>query len=547
MTQPPPPPPGQPPQGGWNPPAQPSPQQAPPPQHVPPRQIPQQPPVPQQPPAPPAAPPAPPPSGPGFGQAPYGGHPAAPQQPPPPPGGGGPFAPRGRSPRAVRIFAAVVAVVLVAGGIWLFSVGGEDGNGPRGSEAGVPGGSHAKQLFSLEQPDTHVKDAQGADGSWATEKIYAKSSINAIEGYRMNGERAWRIPLGGPVCAASPHMTDDHRTAVAFEKGSGGCNSVAVFDVDTGKKLWDQPIPIGRTIFGGGDVNLTVAQDTVALSWIGGFAAFPIGGGDPLWKSKETGETCEHSRYGGGARLLVVLECDESLTLNQLDPKTGHSTWDMRLPHNLKDGRAVRIVDTDPIVLVLGIGDASESEVMTIDDDGSIAATFSLGDRYEPGCGIGDLGSEACFNVVATEDMVYIATKEHSGKSDDSLSRTNEVMGFGFHSGEPKWKSGAGEGRTVFPIGTRGDKAIAYVTPADGKGGQVVSVSPGNGEQHGLLRLPDETAEQQSRFRVPTMSRSAPALYVGGRLFLQRSLLYGKNDTDAKEKAPLAMGFGTGR
>ncbi|MBE9498662.1 PQQ-binding-like beta-propeller repeat protein [Streptomyces sp. GKU 257-1] len=250
----------------------------------------------------------------------------------------------------------MVAVVLVAGGIWLFSVGGEDGNGPRGSEAGVPGGSHAKQLFSLEQPDTHVKDAQGADGSWATEKIYAKSSINAIEGYRMNGERAWRIPLGGPVCAASPHMTDDHRTAVAFEKGSGGCNSVAVFDVDTGKKLWDQPIPIGRTIFGGGDVNLTVAQDTVALSWIGGFAAFPIEGGDPLWKSKETGETCEHSRYGGGARLLVVLECDESLTLNQLDPKTGHSTWDMRLPHNLKDGRAVRIVDTDPIVLVLGIG-----------------------------------------------------------------------------------------------------------------------------------------------------------------------------------------------
>ncbi|MBQ1118999.1 PQQ-binding-like beta-propeller repeat protein [Streptomyces sp. B15] len=534
MTQPPPPPPGRPPHHGWNPPAQPP-----------------------QPPSPPTGPPPAQPPGAGFGQPQGGGFPPAPPGPPPLPGPQGPLGsqppagpqpgPGGANSKVLAAVAAVVAVVLIAGGIWMFTGddGGNGGGGQAKDSSAVPGGRTAEQLFTLEQPDTHVKDSQGAEGSWATKKVYAKSTINAVEGYRMNGKRAWRLPLDGPVCAASPHMTDDHRTAVAFQKSDHGCNTVAVFDVDSGEKLWEEPVPFGDTIFGGGDLNLTVAQDTVALSWIGGFAAYPIEGGDPLWKSKETGETCEHTRYGGGARLLAVLECGRTLTVNQLDPKTGHSTWDVKLPRGLKDGRSVRVVDTDPIVLVVGTGDEVESEVMTIDDKGSVAATFNLGKRYEPGCGIGNMGSEACFNVVATDKTVFVSTKEHDG-SGDSVARTNEVMGFGFHSGEPKFKSSAGDDRTVFPIGTEGDKAIAYVTPTLEKGGQVVSVSPDDGKQRGLLRLPDKSAEQQGHFRVPTMSTSAPALYEGGRLFLQRSLLYGKEESQ-KDAAPMAMGFGTGR
>ncbi|MFE0763345.1 outer membrane protein assembly factor BamB family protein [Streptomyces smyrnaeus] len=464
---------------------------------------------------------------------------------PQPPAGPQPE-PGGANTKVLAAVAAVVAVVLVASCIWMFTGddGGNGGGGQAKDSSAVPGGRTAEQLFTLEQPNTHVKESKGADGAWATKKIYAKSTINAVEGYRMSGKRAWRIPLGGPVCAASPHMTDEHLTAVGFEKSGHGCNSVAVFDVDTGEKLWEKPVPFGDTIFGGGDLNLTVAQDTVALSWIGGFAAYPIEGGDPLWKSKETGETCEHTRYGGGARLLVVLECGSTLTVNQLDPKTGHSTWDVKLPRGVEDGRSVRVVDTDPIVLVVGTGGEVESEVMTIDDKGSVAATFSLGKRYEPGCGIGNMGSESCFNVVATDETVFVSTKEHDGKGD--FAETNEVMGFGFHSGEPKWKSSSGDDRTVYPIGIEGDKAIAYVTPTLRKGGQVVSVSAKDGKQRGLLRLPDKSAEQQGNFRVPTMSTSAPALYEGGRLFLQRSLLYGKEESQ-KDAAPMAMGFGTGR
>lgn len=516
------------------------------------------PPPPHQPPPPPSGPPqpyGPPPTGqPSYGQPPFGPPPGYPAGPPPGapggpgvPGGAGPGVPGGQggpsgqrpSSKVLGVVAAVVAVVLIAGGVFLFT--GDDGDDSADEAGGGPGsGPAAEQLFTLQQSDAPAQDAQGVDGSWVTEKTYAKSTINAVEGHRVSsGKRTWRIPLDGPVCAASPHMTDDNRTAVAFEKGSGGCNTVAVFSVETGDKLWEKPIPKGEHIFGGGMTNLTVAEDTVAISWTGGFVAYGIDGGPPVWKSKETGETCEHARYGGGAKLLVVLECGgKSLTLNRLDPKTGHNTWDVRLPAGLDGGNSVRVIDTDPVVLVLGTGGESASEIMTIDDKGEIETTISLGKRYEPGCGLGTVGSEACFNVVATDDNVFVSTKERG----TTLSETNEVMAFDFHTGKSRWKSGAGGKRTIFPVTTVGKNVIAYTPPAlddGGKGAEVSRIEPEQGKRTTIMRLPDKTWERQSAFIVPGRGFTAPVTYDNGRLFLQRGIVSGQDDGDT----PLAMGF----
>ncbi|WP_326689841.1 PQQ-like beta-propeller repeat protein [Streptomyces sp. NBC_01795] len=516
-NQPPGPPPNQPPgpQGGGFPPPPP---QAPPPQ------------------SPPPGPYGPGPYGPGpygqpsYGQPPYGPPPQAPGGSGGSGGGGG----QGPNTRVLGIIAAVVAVVLVAGGIWMFSGDDDNGGGGGGKGGGaVAGGKPAKQLFKLDPPETHVKDTQIADGSWATGKIYAKSTINAVAGHTVtSGKEAWRLPLDGPVCAASPHMTSAHLTAVAYEKGSGGCNTVAVFDVDTGDKVWSKPIPKGEQIFGGGMTNLTVAEDTVAISWNGGYVAYNIKGGPPLWKSKETGETCEHGRYGGGAKLMTVLECGEgrALSVNRLDPKTGQSTWDVKLPREIEGARDVRIVDTDPVVLVLGTDDSSASEIMTVDDQGKIAATISLGKRYEPGCGFGGIGSEACFHVLATDDQVFIATERRPG-SDSAIGETNDVMAFDFHTGKTKWKSSVADGREIYPIAIEGDKPVAYLPPTFDKGGEVVSLDPANGKQHGLLKLPDETAKAQDDFLLPSSGWSPTVLYDRGRLFLQEGLLNGKGDT----------------
>ncbi|QHF93034.1 MULTISPECIES: PQQ-binding-like beta-propeller repeat protein [Streptomyces] len=234
--------------------------------------------------------------------------------------------------------AAVVAVALVAGGVRLFGGDGGDGDGGGpggdGKAAGdhVAGGKPAEQLFSLKQPDTHVKreDAPLAAGSWITRKIYAKTSLNAVEGHRVDGgRRAWNLPLAGPSCAASPHMTDEHVTAIAFDKGSDGCSAVAAFDVDTGEKLWEKPLAEDEFGFGGGDVNLTVADGVVAATWIGGHAAYDVTSGKKLWKDNVE-ETCSHARYGGGARLLAVLECGRKVSIHELDPRTGRGTWSCR-------------------------------------------------------------------------------------------------------------------------------------------------------------------------------------------------------------------------
>lgn len=458
------------------------------------------------------------------------------------PGGGG------MSRKTLGIVAAVVAVVLIAGlGIWLAS--GDDSGGGGGTGEGKDGGAlagskPAKQLFSLKQPNTPTQSVQSVDGGWATPKIYAKSTINAVEGYSMTGKRKWNLPLDGPVCGSSPHMTADNLTAIGVEKGSGGCNTLVVFDVDSGKKQWEKPIPFGDTIFGGGNLDMTVAENAVALSWNGGYVAYDIKGGPPLWKSKETGETCEHTQYGGGTKLLVVLECGsgaKSVTLNRLDPRTGHSTWDVKIPKGI-EGDDVHIVDTDPVVLVLGNEDEPAAEVMTVTRSGEIATSFGLGKRYEPGCGLGNLGGEGCFNVAATDDTVFISTEKHEGTGEDSLGNTNEVMGFGFRTGKPMWKSSAGSDREIYPIGTQDGKGIAYKLPTFERGGEVVSVDPKTGKQHGLLRLPDESAEEQGDYLVPSSGRTNPSVYDRGRLFLQR----GVASDDGKGKAPLAMGFGPG-
>lgn len=541
----PPPPPGHPPQGGQPFPGQPPTGQPPygqPPYGQPsPGQPPAGQPSPGQPPygQPPAGQPA-------YGQPPFGPPPGYPTGPPPgapgsQAGPGGPGGPGGQgvSPKVLGIVAAVVAVVLIAGGVFLFT-GDDDGGGGGGGVAGGAdgGGKVAEQILTVEKSaKTPAKDVQGVDGSWVTDKVYAKSTVNAIEGYSVKGgKRAWNIPLDGPVCAASPHMTDDSRTAVAFEKGSGGCNTVAVFNVETGEKLWQKPIPKGEQIFGGGMTNLTIGEDTVAISWIGGFVAFGIDGGPPVWKSKEAGETCEHARYGGGAKLLVVLECGgKSLTINRLDPKTGHNTWDVRLPAGLDDGASVRVIDTDPVVLVLGTGGESASEIMTIDDSGEIATTISLGKRYEPGCGLGSIGSEACFNVVATDDKVFVATKERDG---GDLGQTNEVVAFDFRTGKSQWKSSAGDKRTLFPISTVGKDVIAYSPPTFDTGGEVYRIEPDKGKRTPLMRLPDKSREKQSEFIVPGMGSVAPVSYRNGKLFLQRGIVSGKDEQ------ALAMGFG---
>ncbi len=57
-------------------------------------------------------------------------------------------------------------------------------------------------------------------GSWLTDSVYAKSGLSEITGYdRKTGTRKWTLDLPGPVCTATPHVTEDRKTAIVYKPG----------------------------------------------------------------------------------------------------------------------------------------------------------------------------------------------------------------------------------------------------------------------------------------------------------------------------------------
>ncbi|MGW3727117.1 outer membrane protein assembly factor BamB family protein [Streptomyces sp. NPDC000851] len=613
MTQPPPPPPNQPPQGGGygapqspqdQPPQQPpgfgapqSPQTPPPP-----AQQPAQPPQPPQgqpgygyPQAPAAAPQPPqglpqPPQGtpaPGYGYpgqqpSPYG-YPG--QQPNPygqQPGygypqqsmpmhvqAGGP-AGGGRKPNAqlLIIVAAVVAIaVIIGGGVWYANssgdkgkddtasssggTGGDDkgGSSSKGSEK-VPSDPSSKVLFQIPQPEVAKDDSVVVEGSWLTDKVYAKSGIAEIVGYDPDkGTKLWTIPLPGPVCEASRHVSQDNKTAVLFQpkmpakNSSEGCSQVAAIDLDTGKKLWtktatsgDQPISFD---------NVTVSANTVAVGSSSGGAAFDLATGDALWTPKPA-DTCYDSGYGGGAKLVAVRKCgsydERELHIQTIDPKSGKVISEYKMSRGIE---YASVVSTDPLVVAADVGDSAGdgsgiSDFFSIDNKtGKLLTRISApGDNYAAECD-GITRVEDCSGIAIGNDRLYLPTEEHDGSGE--YSRTNEVVVFDLATGKQTGqRADAGDGYTITPLRMDGGNVIAYKRPPYDKGGQIVSIDGGSFKQTTLLENP---ATDSVRDVETTMSPEySEILYAQGHLYM--SDVYASGSSSGSQEY-LAIAFGT--
>ncbi|MGH3312283.1 MAG: PQQ-binding-like beta-propeller repeat protein [Streptomyces sp.] len=551
-AQQPPPPPGQPPeQAGYGYPQQPAQQ----PGYGYPQQPPQQPGgygYPQQPPAGYGYPQQPgQPGQPGqdpYGQAPYG---QAPGMYPTAPAsyGGGPGGPGsgGGNGKVIAIIAAAVAVVLVIGTVGWFMMkddgGGTEAKGDtKGSSSGgggkQPVNQDAKELFKIEAPTVSGEDPIGVAGAWATDKIFAKTVVNGIVGIdAASGKQDWKLPLDGEVCGASRHVTDSGKTAVAFgetKSSRAPCSQIAVFDVNTGKKDWQEKMPSSESSSSLG-FNMTISQDVVAAKWLGGSVAYKISGGSPLWKSKST-SGCKDEGFAGGKELIAVVKCGDysnpTMKVQKLNPTTGKSKWEFEAPKGVE---SVAVISTDPVVLAVGAGTSLQTDVMTVGEDAKLKAKISLGERkYQPECGT---EVESCATAVADKENVYLPSGEHQG----ATSSTNEILAFDFNTGKPKWKSDAGGRRTIVPIRMEGDKLIAYKKPTYDSGGQIVGIDPAKeGKQTVYFRNPDDSAETENNFAGITMRE--PPIYVNGRLFLQQTLI--SKDSVKSYAKYLGIGFG---
>ncbi|MGP4092334.1 outer membrane protein assembly factor BamB family protein, partial [Streptomyces sp. KR55] len=521
MTQPPPPPPNQPPQGGGY--GAPQSPQNQPPQQPPGFGAPQSPQTPPPPAQQPAQPPQPPQGQPGYGypQAPA----AAPQQPPqgpPQPGYGYPGQQPSQSPygypgqqpnpygqqpgygypqqpmhlqaggpagggrklnaQLLIIVAAVVAIaVIIGGGVWYANSAGDEGKNDTASSSGgtgdgkggtggssskgsekVPSDPSSKVLFQIPQPEVAKDDSVVVEGSWLTDKVYAKSGIAEIVGYDPDkGTKLWTIPLPGPVCEAGRHVSQDNKTAVLFQpkmpakNSSEGCSQVAAIDLDTGKKLWtktatsgDQPISFD---------NVTVSANTVAVGSSSGGAAFDLATGDALWTPKPA-DTCYDSGYGGGAKLVAVRKCGSydarELHIQTIDPKSGKVISEYKMARGIE---YASVVSTDPLVVAADVGDSAGdgsgiSDFFSIDNKtGKLLTRISApGDNYAAECD-GITRIEDCSGIAIGNDRLYLPTEEHDGSGE--YSRTNEIVVFDLATGKQTGqRADAGDGYTITPL-----------------------------------------------------------------------------------------------
>ncbi|GHD14776.1 hypothetical protein GCM10010313_41570 [Streptomyces violarus] len=596
MTQPPPPPPQQPPPGGGFGPPQ---DQPPQPGYGYPQAPPTPPPAaPQTPPQPPQAPQGPPP---GYGypgqqpQAPYGqpGQPGHPGQPgygqpgygqpgygypqgtmplqpqpghPGQPGGGKKF-----NAQLAIIVAAVVAIALIiGGGVWYSSSkddgkkddtassggatgGTDDNNGgtTSGGKEKAPSDPSAKVLFQVPAPEVKNDSTVVVSGSWLTDKTYAKSGIAKIVGYdREEGGKQWTIPLEGPVCQASRHVTEDNKTAILYQPAmptkadpSHGCSQVALIDLDAGKKLWTKTAKTGDQLISFD--NVTVSGKTVAVGSSSGGAAFDVSG-KLLWSPKPS-DSCYDAGYGGGEKLVAVRKCgsyeQRQLHIQTIDPKSGKVISEYKMAEGIE---YASIVSTNPLVVAADVGDSAGdgsgiSDFFSIDSKtGKLRTRISApGEQFAARCE-GITRIEYCNQLAVGGDRLYIPTEEHDGTGE--YSQTNEIVAFDLATGKQTGqRADAGDGYTISPLRMDGGNLIAYKRPPYDKGGQIVSIDGGSFKQTKLLENP---ASEQVRDVETSMSPDySEFLYSEGHLYMSK--VYASKRSSSGDKEYLAVGFGT--
>lgn len=492
----------------------------------------------------PPPPPSPPPGQPGYGYpsapqppGPYG--PVPPGQPVPPPFGqvpGGyttppPGGPSGgnRTGVVVAVVSAVVALAVLAGGL-VYILSGNPGDdvadggtthGTTGGGGGGGTGTQARQLFALQAPG--VSDVTDVEGAWATKDVFAKGTVGGVVGVdATSGKQRWKLPLDGEICAASRQLTADDVTAVISEDGSadGSCSQLVLFNVETGKKIWQKTMP-GSDSAGALGMNVTLSGGTVAAAWIGGAVGYRLTG-EGVWKA-DPDKPCRDRGYAGGEKLVALVECEghDGVAVQTVDPTNGDGGKAYQVPGG---DEFVQVASTDPLVLVADDGD----RVLAV-EDGKLTGQIDTKDRYDVGCRSDTV--EGCYNIAAGPGALYLQSKRHTGDGD--YRDTDEVVAFDL-TGKKLWETSGGKGRMLQPLRVAGGRVVAYRPQTFEAGGAIVTLDAQTGEARTEMTMP-KSDPADTLVPGELMER---ALYAGGRFYLQQHLIAGH------DKEYLAVGFG---
>ncbi|MFZ3570049.1 PQQ-binding-like beta-propeller repeat protein [Streptomyces sp. BH097] len=480
----------------------------------------------------------------------------------------GPPRPPARSkvpPLALVIGAAVVALVLIVGGGFLYaSRSGDDpgvgadggdkgGDGFGGSEAErAPADPSAGVTLRLPAPKVAKRQVDSVQGSWLTDKTYAKAGVNQLVGYdAASGEKTWTLPLSGQTCAGTDSVTDGALAAVVSEAGkrpANGdhrpCSQITVFDVNTGHKLWTQSLGQGsnRRIF----EELSLTGNTLAAGGgLDGGAAFDVKTGRILWQP-DTGE-CQDLGYHGGAQLVTVRKCgtygrNATYDVQLIDPVTGQPKWSHKLASGLAD---VKVLSTKPVVFGVGRGAdqaGTITDVFALNSRGGVASRISVDPRkYDFACEVGK--TEGCAKITVGNGRIYLATRPR--ESGGAAGPANEIVSYSLESGRRTGDRVTGGGRReIFPVRMDGGNILAFTTGSADKGSRIVTIDPRTMKRSTLLETPATPAVRDMINGIAPGRSNSEFRYSKGRLFLGQPLI-GEPYADGGRRYT-AIGFGTG-
>ncbi|MFF9803410.1 hypothetical protein ACF1G3_39285, partial [Streptomyces rochei] len=141
---------------------------------------------------------------------------------------------------------AAVLVVLLAVGAWLLSdpdparsdkppaAAAQSRLDVRETVEKRPASTNGKMAFRFSVDDMSPGESYATPGMWATDKILAKGINKTVVGLPVGsdaapGDEKWKLPLSGPICGYTRHVTGENRTAVLYRanaKEDAYCNHV---------------------------------------------------------------------------------------------------------------------------------------------------------------------------------------------------------------------------------------------------------------------------------------------------------------------------------
>ncbi|MFI0242698.1 PQQ-binding-like beta-propeller repeat protein [Streptomyces sp. NPDC016845] len=384
--------------------------------------------------------------------------------------------------------------------------------------------------------------SQSTPGTWVTDKTLVKGNGSSLVAVKIGTaeEDAWAKHLPGPICAATPYVTVDGRTAVAYKSGTNkdpdACDRLVMFELDTGEKLWDSKIPWKESF--GEPTRITMVRGVVVATWWEGTAAVDMQSGRTLWERGRT-KPCHDDQVQGGKALTVSVGCssgtdyrDVRYQVQKLEPRSGRVVWTYRAARYVH----AYVVSSEPTVVAVEAGEDEITDLLSLDDHGKHRATIRMeGDHYQVKCD--PERGDGCAGAIVTDSEVYVL----SGATSETLgNNTNWLVGFDLATGKTGVKFDAGPNQQLHPVRMSGDRILAVKEGTD-------LVAPMS-----LVELDPATGKERPyySFTIPQGSGSGSAsggatvVIEDGRVFFGNSGVTGSGEERMPDAQWMAVGIG---